>query len=330
MTATSKTVPASAATGVGKAGGPPTGKPGAGRPSPGRGKRPGTDHPLTPLLWLGPALLLIAGVVLWPVVEMVLTSVREVSRAGVIRGWAGLENFEALFDEPDLVPVLIRTLIWVVGVVGVTLLISLGLAQLLNARFPGRKLVRWAMIVPWAASVVMTAIVWRWILDFFHGMGNTILLDLGLIDAPRDWLGEPGLAWLWLMWVAVFVSLPFTTYVLLAGLQTSPGDVYEAAQVDGASRWRTYRTITLPLLKPAVLVATVINVINVFNSFPIIWAMTRGGPGHDTDTTTTFMFKLLRLDKEVGQSAAMAVLNFLMIVVMVLFYLKAVRWKEVD
>ncbi|MGH3433402.1 MAG: carbohydrate ABC transporter permease [Thermocrispum sp.] len=312
----------------GAPGGPPAGAPRAGRPSPGRPRRRNGPHPLTPLLWIGPALLLIVGVVLWPVLEMALTSLREISRAGVVKGWAGLANYQALFDEPDLVSVLVRTVFWVVGVVAVTVFISLGLAQLLNARFPGRRLVRWALIVPWAASVVMTAIVWRWILDFFHGMANRVLMDLGLIDAPRDWLGEPGLAWLWLMWVAVFVSIPFTTYVILAGLQTIPGDIYEAAQVDGASRWRTYRSIVLPLLKPAVLVATVINVINVFNSFPIIWAMTRGGPGHDTDTTTTFMFKLLRLDKEVGQSAAMAVLNFVMIMVMVLFYLRAAKWQR--
>lgn len=310
-------------------GGPPKA---VGRPSAPSRPRPrgGRFKALTPLLWIGPALLLIVGVVLWPVVEMGMTSLREVSRSGVIKGWAGLENFEALFDEPDLVSILLRTVVWVVGVVVITLVISLGLAQLLNANFPGRRLVRWALIVPWAASVVMTAIVWKWILDFFHGMANRVALDLGLIDAPRDWLGEPGLAWLWLMWVGVFVSIPFTTYVILAGLQTIPGDIYEAAEVDGASRWRTYRSIVLPLLKPAVLVATVINVINVFNSFPIIWAMTKGGPGHDTDTTTTFMYKLLRLDKEVGQSAAMAVLNFVMIVVMVLFYLRAVKWKEVE
>lgn len=285
---------------------------------------------LEPLLWIGPALLLMAGVVLWPVVEMLLTSVREVSRAGRIQGWAGLENYLALFEHPALVPVILRTIVWVGGVVAITLLISLGLAQLLNARFPGRRLVRWALIVPWAASIVMTAIVWRWMLNYFYGVANRLLTDLGIIDSPRDWLGEPLLAFGWMMWVAIFVSLPFTTYVLLAGLQTIPGDVYEAARVDGASRWRTYRSVVFPLLKPALLVATVINVINVFNSFPIIWAMTQGGPGNATDTTTTFMYKLAFVDQSVGQSAAMAVINFLMVVVMVLFYLRAVRWKEMD
>ncbi len=285
---------------------------------------------LAPLLWIGPALLLIFGVVVWPAIEMVLTSLRVISSSGLTRGWAGLANYRTLLDDPDLVPVLLRTVLWVVCVVTATVVISLGLAQLLNARFPGRRLVRWALIVPWAASVVMTAIVWRWMLDFFYGVTNRIAMDLGLIAEPRDWLGEPGVAFGWLMGVAVFVSLPFTTYVILAGLQTVPNEVYEAATVDGASNWRTYRSIVLPLLKPALLVATVINVINVFNSFPIIWAMTEGGPGHATDTTTTFMYKLAFLDQEVGRSAAMAVVNFLLIIVMVLCYLRAVRWKEMD
>ncbi|MDV6012123.1 sugar ABC transporter permease [Haloechinothrix sp. LS1_15] len=261
---------------------------------------------------------------------MVLASWQDISRAGVTRGWAGFDNFTALADHPALLSVVLRTVLWVAGVVSITVLISLGLAQLLNARFPGRRLVRWALIVPWAASLVMTAIVWRWMLSYFHGITNRILTDLGVIDQPRDWLGEPAVAFVWMMWVAVFVSLPFTTYVILAGLQTVPGEVYEAARMDGASAWRTYRSVIFPLLKPALLVATVINVINVFNSFPIIWAMTRGGPGNATDTTTTFMYKLAFVDQSVGQSAAMAVINFLMVIVMVLFYLRAVRWKEVS
>ena len=141
-------------------------------------------------------------------------------------------------------------------------------------------------------------------------------------------LGRPTAAFVWMMIVAVFVSLPFSTYALLAGRQGIPEDVYEAARVDGAGRARTYFRITLPLLRPSLLVAAIINVINVFNSFPIIWAMTAGGPGHATDTTTTFMYKLAFYDQHVGESAAMAVVNFVLILVMVLVYLRATRWRE--
>jgi len=284
---------------------------------------------LGPLPWIGPALLLIFGVVLWPALEMLRTSVSDISMSGISRGFAGLDNFAKLFANPELWPILLRTITWVIVVVGVTILISLGLSALLNAAFPGRRIVRWALIVPWAASVVMTATIWRWMLDAFYGIVNRTLFDLGLIANPvTDWLGTPSVAFVWLMAVAIFVSLPFTTYVLLAGLQSIPTDVYEAARVDGATGARTYRDITLPLLRPALLVAAIINMINVFNSFPIIWAMTGGGPGSQTDTTTTFMYKLAFRYQDIGQSAALSVINLTVILLFVLFYLRVVDWRR--
>jgi ABC-type sugar transport system permease subunit len=296
----------------------------AGARKPRRRKR----RTLGPLPWIGPALLLIFGVVLWPAIEMIRTSLLKISISGVTKGFAGIDNFRALAANPELPGVVLRTCIWVVGVVVVTVVISLALAQLLNARFPGRRFVRWALIVPWAASVVMTATVWRWMLDGFYGLINRLLLDLHLIAAPVDWLGNPSIAFAWLMWVAVFVSLPFTTYVILAGLQSIPGEVLEAAKVDGASSGRTFRDITLPLLRPALLVATLINMINVFNSFPIIWVMTKGGPGYQTDTTTTFMYKIAFRNQNIGQSASMAVVNFVIVLVFVVLYLRTVNWRE--
>ena len=281
---------------------------------------------LGPLPWIGPAVLLIVVVVLWPVYEMVRTSFLKISVSGFVRGWAGLDKYRQLFDEPDLGSVITATVVWTVGVVALTMVLSLGLAQLFNQRFPGRRLTRWALIAPWAASVLMTAIGFKWMLDRTAGVLNTLMTDLGIVDSPEDWLGDPSTAWPWMMFVAVFVSLPFTTYTLLAGLQTVPGEVYEAARVDGAGVWQTYRRITLPLLRPAFLVGVVINLINVFNSFPVIWGMTRGGPDSDTATTTVFMYQLKSSD--IGESAAMSVVNFALVVVMVAAFLKVSRWNQ--
>jgi multiple sugar transport system permease protein len=283
-----------------------------------------------PLLWVGPALALIGVVVLWPVVVMFRTSFEHISPDGFVLGSAGGKNYADLFDEPDLKGVLVRTVVWVVAVVTVTMVLSLGLAQLFNQRFPGRRVARWALIAPWAAAVMMTSLVFRWALDANNGVINVFLHDVGVLKAfnsnEADWLGRPWSAFVWMMVVAVFVSLPFSTYALLAGLQTISPEVYEAARVDGASRWRTYRSITLPLLRPAFLVAALINVINVFNSFPIIWEMTRGGPGYQTSTTTTFMFLLKQ--SYIGESAAMSVINFGLVIVIVLLFLRATRWRE--
>lgn len=279
-------------------------------------------------MWLGPAALLILTMVVWPVIEMIRTSLTRVSSTGQSQGFAGVRNYTDLFAEGDLPGVLLRTLVWVVGVVTVTLMLSLGLAGLLNSRFPGRRLVRWALIVPWASSVLMTALIWRWMLNNFYGVVNRLLMDLGVLDAPVNWLANPGLALAAMMGVAVFVSLPFTSFVLLAGLQSIPAEVYEAARVDGAGPVRGYLGITLPLLRPSLVVAAIINIINVFNSFPIIWAMTRGGPGFATDTTTTYLYKLAFDNQSVGESAAMAVVNFGLILAVVLVYLRVVRRQE--
>jgi multiple sugar transport system permease protein len=285
---------------------------------------------IEPVLWIGPAVALIAVVVLWPVVVMFRTSFQHISPDGFVFGSRGTGNYKDLFDEPDLGGVLMRTVIWVVLVVLVTMVLSLGLAQLFNQRFPGRRVARWALIAPWAASVMMTSLVFRWMLDANSGVINVFLHDIGVVkhfnSNQADWLGRPWSAFVWMMVVAVFVSVPFSTYALLAGLQTVPPEIYEAARVDGASRWRSYLSITLPLLRPSLIVAALINVINVFNSFPIIWEMTRGGPGYQTATSTVFMFQLKQ--SFIGESAAMSVLNFALVILLVLLFLRATRWRE--
>ena len=280
---------------------------------------------LSALPWIGPALVLILLVVIWPVVELIRTSFTDISLAGSLLDFNGLANYRDLLANTDLYPVARRTLLWVFGIVFFTILLSLPLAQLINQNFPGRKYVRWAMIFPWAASVVMTSMIWTWILDAYSGELNLTLTQLGLISEPVDWVNNPGSSFYFLMWVAVFVSIPFTTFVLLAGLQSIPADIVEAASVDGATHWQIYRRIKFPLLRNSLLIASIINIINVFNSFPIIWVMTRGGPGYDTDTTTTFAYKLAFIESNMGQSTALGVFNFMIIMVIVGFYLKVTK-----
>ena len=280
---------------------------------------------LSALPWIGPALILILLVVIWPVIELIRTSFTDITLAGSLLDFNGLTNYRDLIANVDLYPVAKRTLLWVFGIVFFTVLLSLPLAQLINQNFPGRKYVRWAMIFPWAASVVMTSMIWTWILDAYSGELNLTLTQLGLISEPVDWVNNPGSSFYFLMWVAVFVSVPFTSFVLLAGLQSIPSDIIEAASVDGATAWQIYRRIKFPLLRNSLLIATIINLINVFNSFPIIWVMTRGGPGYDTDTTTTFAYKLAFIESNMGQSTALGVFNFMIIMVIVGFYLRITK-----
>jgi len=259
---------------------------------------------------------------------MIRTSFMNIDETGTSHGFTGLSNYRTLFRNPNLVPVLERTVIWTITIVVATVLISLPVAQILHAKFPGRRLVRYALIVPWAASVVMTSTSWLWILNGYYGILNRILISFGLIHDQVQFLGSQTQSFAWLIVVAIFVSVPFTTYVILAGLTTIGEDILEASTVDGASGWQRYKNIIFPLLRPALLIGMVINLINVFNSFPIIWVMTTGGPGYSTDTTTTLAYKISFRNADIGQSASMATINFGIILLFIVLFLKVSRWKE--
>jgi multiple sugar transport system permease protein len=301
-------------------------------PAPARRRKPQRGHSSVwvALLWLGPALALIVGVVIFPAYELIRTSFNSYSITGLRLGSAGGSNYSAVLHHESLGVVLKNTAVWVVGVVALTLVISLALAQFMAKDFFGRRLMRWAIIVPWAASLVITARLFTLILDYNHGILNRLLTGLHVIGTPIDFLGDDRFTMASMIGVGVFVSLPFTAYVLLAGLNAIPTDVYEAARIDGAGSWQTYWQITLPLLRPAIMVASVLNIIYVFNSFPIVYTLNDRNPGYTHDTTITFMYKLAFKSAEhsVGMSAAAGIFNVLLILVVVMVYLRVVSWKE--
>ncbi|GAB77405.1 carbohydrate ABC transporter membrane protein 1, CUT1 family [Austwickia chelonae] len=282
------------------------------------------------LLWLGPALALILGVVLFPVVKLVEASLGRYSITGLRLGGAGGANYTNVFRHPDLSTVLTNTVVWVVSVVAITVVISLGLAQFLVKDFRGHSLVRWALIVPWAASLVVTSQLFVLLYDYHHGMINHLLTALHLVEAPIDFLGDDRFTMASMVAVGIFVSIPFTTYTFIAGLDAIPADVFEAARLDGASPWQTWRRVTLPLLRPSLMIACVLNVIYVFNSFPIVYTLNDRNPGYLHDTTITFMYKLAfkSQEKDVGMSAAAGIVNMLLILLVVVAYLKVVDWRK--
>jgi multiple sugar transport system permease protein len=295
------------------------------RPKPAGRRRSRLRAGLAALPWIGPTLVLVFGVVLFPAGYMAWTSTRHLSQYGVDRGPAGLDNYRTVFENDAMPRVLANTVVWVVGVVGLTIVISLALAQLLDKAFPGRRLVRLAVIVPWAASVVMTSVVIYYGLDPYYGVINRALVDLHILDSPYGFTKNTVPAFAVSMATAVFVSLPFTTYTILAGLQAIPGEILEAADVDGASATKRYFQVILPNLRPALTVAVIINVINVFNSLPILRTMTGSIPGYDADTTTTLIFKYIQVDRHVDAAAALSMVNFVIVLVVILLYLRLAR-----
>jgi multiple sugar transport system permease protein len=172
---------------------------------------------------------------------------------------------------------------------------------------------------------MINAIIWRWILDGQYSIINAFLMGTGLVDGPIIWLGTEYLNWFWLLSVGILVSIPFTSFSLLAGLQSISHEIYEAARVDGAGFGATLRGITLPLLRPTLIVTTVLNVIYVFNSFPIIWVMTEGGPAYRTDILITYLYKKAFREGQFGLAAAMAVLSFLALLAFSLVFSRMTR-----
>ena len=273
-----------------------------------------------------------AGVVLYPAFELGRASLSRYSITGLYQGFVGLQNYARLLQQEALLTVTANTAVWVGVVVAGALALSLGLAQLLDQPFAGRTLVRWAVIVPWAASLIMTSKLFAWIYDYYFGILNGLLVRLGVLVRPVDWLGDDATVMGAMVAVGIFVSLPFTTYVLLAGLQAIPADVYEAARVDGASAWRAWRSVTLPLLRPALSVAAVLNLIYVFNSFPIVWTLNDRNPGFAHDTLITYMYKIAFKSalRDAGMAAALGVGNVLLILLAVALYLRVLRWRDAD
>lgn len=265
------------------------------------------------LLFVLPTIALVGLIVFYPILETGLMSFSDVNSLAQREQFNGFDNYKTLFSNPVFLRVLLQTVGWTVAVVGVATLVAMPVAQALNLKFPGRRIARAVLIVPWAASLMINAIIWRWILDGQYSIINGTLMKLHLIEEPIIWLGSEGTAWIAIITVGILVSIPFTAFSLLAGLQSVPGEVYEAAEVDGAGFWSTLFHVTLPLMRPVLVVTTLLNVIYVFNSFPIPWVLTQGAPAYHTDILVTYLYKRAFTEGQFGPAAAMAMLTFVLL-----------------
>jgi multiple sugar transport system permease protein len=279
-------------------------------------------RPLTPWLLIVPSFALALFIIGYPLYNILFQSVHEVSRFGLIRGFCGLDNFRKVFADPIFIASLWRTLWWTLGVVGGTVAVSVPVALILHQDFYGRGVARTIVMLPWSVSLTMTAIVWRWAFNDEYGMVNVSLQRLGVISAPIHWLATANWAFPVEILVGILVSVPFTVTIFLGGLSSVPGDIYEAARIDGASGWQQFRKLTMPLLRPFINMAIVLNVIYVFNSFPIIWVMTQGGPSNGTHILVTYLYERgFRLGKP-GEAAAVSLVMLAMLMAFTALYLK--------
>ena len=281
-----------------------------------------------PYIWLLPSILLMTVFILFPIFEVFRTSLSEVSKAGSIKGFAGLDNFKKVVTGSTFGMVLKNTLVWTIVVVGLSTLIGFALALMLNNEFRGRKVARAIVVFPWATSLIIQAGVWKFIINPDYGTLNTLLLKLGLISSPVNWTPTPGAYFAWECWVGIFVTIPFVTFCVLSGLQSIDASYYESATVDGAGFWQKLFNITIPLVKSSLTVSTVLNIIYVFNSFPIVWTITKGDPANRTDTLVTYLYKQAFYKGRTGEAAAISVIGFLILCVCASVYMIASLRKE--
>jgi len=266
-----------------------------------------------PYLWILPSVILMAIFIVVPIGSVFQMAFSEVNKAGIIKGFAGFENFAKVLKSSKFALVLKNTAVWTVCVVVISTVLGFILALLLNNQFKGRKVARAIVVFPWATTLVIQASVWKFIIDTDYGALNTLLKTLGIIQSNVNWTPTPGAYFAWEIACGIFVTIPFVCFTALSGLQSIDSSYYEAADIDGANYWQKLFKITVPLVKPSLTVATVLNIIYVFNSFPIIWTMTKGDPANRTDTIVTYLYKLAFLNSKQGQAAAVSVIGFLIL-----------------
>lgn len=289
-------------------------------------KKPGITR-FEAYLWMLPTLTLVSVFVLFPVLESVYMSFSKVSKAGIIKSFGTLDNFRYVLKQPVFPRVIVNTVVWTVLIVLISIVISITLAIVLNERFHLRRITRTMLLFPWATSGFITACVWKYALDYQYGSVNALLIRSGLVKKNINFLGNADSAFAWLIFVGVFVTVPFMTFTLLSGLQSISVDYYEAATIDGAGFWDKLFKITLPLLRPAINVTIVLNVIYCFNSFVFVHTITGGTPAHRTDTIMTYLYWMAFSKGNYGAAAAISVIGFIVLLIFSVIYMN-VQMKE--
>ena len=274
-----------------------------------------TLRKVEPYLWILPSIVLMTVFIIVPIFYVFAIAFGEVNKFGKIKGFAGFENFVDVLARPEIGRVFLNTAVWTVAVVVISTILGFILAMILNNKFKGRKIARAIVVFPWATTLVVQASVWSFIINKDYGALNTLLKTLGIIQQNIDWTPTPEAFFAWEIACGIFVTIPFVCFTVLSGLQSIDGSLYEAATVDGANYWQKLFKITIPLVRPSLTVATVLNIIYVFNSFPIIWTITKGDPAYMTDTLVTYLYKLNFYNGRPGEAAAVSVIGFLILLV---------------
>jgi multiple sugar transport system permease protein len=260
-------------------------------------------------LMMVPPLLFLAALVGYPFCYGILLSLqdRPVAHSGT---FVGLKNFATNLNDPIFWKVTANTFLYTAAATLLKMVGGLALALAMNQQFPLKNLVRALLLLPFIVPTVLSTVAWMWILDPAFSVLNWFLLALGVPKPGPSWLGNPVLAMASIIVINTWRGLPFYGITLLAGLQTVPPELYEAATIDGASGWQRFRLVTLPLLQPIILIVTLFSVIFTFADFQLVYVLTHGGPQNATQLFATYAFDIAMGAGQLGLGASVALAMF--------------------
>jgi ABC-type sugar transport system permease subunit len=280
---------------------------------------------------VAPAVIVLLAITAFPLVYNVWNSFHHVDYLfpAALGSFAGVGNYKEMFTGGQFLPSLYRTLGFTAVSVAVEFAIGMALALALNRRFHGRAIVRAAILIPWAVPTVVSGLLWKSMFDPQNGFVNYILTELHLPLAHTTWLAQTWTAWGAILVADAWRNTPFVALLLLAGLQVIPRDVYEAAKIDGASALRTFWRITVPILKPAIMVALIFRTLSSFLIFDVIYAMTNGGPGDSTQVVAYLNWFAMFNESNYGLGAAISVALMVMSLIIAAIYVTSFRSEQV-
>ncbi|WP_449355219.1 carbohydrate ABC transporter permease [Virgibacillus natechei] len=276
----------------------------------------------SPLIFLLPLFLFLSLMVVYPIGRIIYLSFTQniLTRPDLGISFIGFENYTTLLSSSEFWATVLRTVLWTgFSVVG-KCLIAMCIALLFTKDIAFKKVYTGLLLIPWVTPMVVAAVVWKWLFDGDFGTINYILLQLNIIHEPLSWLGNEVSAFIATAIVDMWIGIPFLALMFLSGLQSVPLELNESANIDGATPFQRFFYITLPVMKPIILVATVLTSIWTFNSFGVIWPMTSGGPVQATTTLVVDAYKRSFGAFDMGMGATIAIIIFLLLVGFTMIY----------
>jgi ABC-type sugar transport system permease subunit len=280
-------------------------------------------------LLVAPTVIFLIAVFAYPVVSTAITSLQKakLQKPGEAR-FVGLDNYLDFFADPAFWQAVWRTAYFTFVSVGLEVAIGIAIAAFLQRRYAGWRFLRLAVFVPWAVPTIAAATMFRWIYNADYGALNGLLLQLGLIDKYIPWLADPFSAMNMVIIADVWKSTPFVVLIVLAAMAGIPGDLYEAARIDGASRWQSFWRVTLPLLKGAVLVVLVVRTVEAFRVFDMIYVLTGGGPANGTLVISYVAYQETFRFFSLGRGAAISFIISMFVLGAALVYLRLLSTRR--